>query len=152
MLSELLLSWGLSQPCQQWHAGCTYIITGNFPRHGSSITYITRVPGMLSALSHQPPRLPQELSVLWRSLKRREECYCWGWLCRAGTLVPPTCLPLQKQALWCEDLRRPSHHLQPWCSLQPPAVSCCCCRCLFGGAREMSPPMYKNKTHFMLHQ
>lgn len=75
-----------------------------------------------------------------------------GGLAWQAPVCPPPCLPLQKWAPWCEDLLRPSHHLQHQCSLHPPAVSCCCCCCCFGGAREMSPPMYENKTHFRLHQ
>lgn len=43
------------------------------------------------------------------------DCCSQGWPCMAGTCVcpvSPTCLSLQKWAPWCEDLLRPSHHLQ----------------------------------------
>ena len=78
VLSELPLSWGLSQPCKLWSVGCTYI-TGNIPRHRNSIPYTTRmVPGVLLACGHQPQDWFKR-SVSWRSLSRRAECCSWGW-------------------------------------------------------------------------
>lgn len=66
MLSELPLSWGLPQSCQWWHAGCS-CVSGNLPHH------LHHQDGFWLPFGSQPPalRLVQELSVLWRSLKRR---------------------------------------------------------------------------------